>query len=113
MGAIFAAALPVLPGQTERVRNFAAEVGVHRETYDELNRNATLSRHVVFLQTAPDGDLAIHVMEGEDLSRIAREFTGSPYDEWWLDFLRDVHGIDLRSGDAPGGGQLVFDSSAG
>jgi hypothetical protein len=108
MGAIFAATLPILPGQAERVRNFAKELGAVRHEYNELNIKATLSRHLVSLQ----GETAIHVMEGEDLSKIAREFTDSEHDKWWLDFLRDVHGIDLRGGAQPELPELVFDSSA-
>ncbi|HEX2241148.1 MAG TPA: hypothetical protein VHJ82_08435 [Actinomycetota bacterium] len=112
MGAIFAAALPVLPGQSERVRNFGQELQAVRDEYDELNRKATLSRHILFLQPGPP-DMAIHVMEGEDLTKIGREFTDSAHDQWWLDFLRDVHGVDLRGGPAPQPSQLVFDSSSG
>lgn len=37
MGDLFAAALPVLPGQSERVRNFAKELAAVRGEYDELN----------------------------------------------------------------------------
>lgn len=111
MGDLFAAALPILPGQTERVKRFGEEIASVREEYDELNTKATLSRHVVFLQETPMGNFAIHVMEADDLSKIGREFTGSKHDEWWLDFLRDVHGIDLRGGQAPSTPAPVFDSS--
>ena len=59
------------------------------------------------------GDLAIHVMEGDDLTRIGGEFTDSAHDKWWLSFLQDVHGIDLLNmPEPPKPSELVFDSSA-
>lgn len=112
VGDLFAAALPILPGQSDRVRAFGAELQAVRDEYDQLNENATLSRHVVFLQPSPMGDFAIHVMEADDLSRIQRSFTDSEHDKWWLGFLKDVHGIDLLNmPEPPSPPETVFDSS--
>ncbi|MGI8425913.1 MAG: hypothetical protein ACR2FO_03280 [Actinomycetota bacterium] len=114
MGQLFAAALPILPGQSDRVRNFTKECQELRDEYDELNRKATQSRHVIFLQPGPMGDTAIHIMEGNDLSKIQRDFVDSAHDKWWLGFLKDVHGIDLLNmSDPPQPPEMVFDSSAG
>lgn len=96
MGVLIPAVLPVLPGQSDRVRNFEKELAPHREQWERLNREATVTRYNVYLQETPMGDLAIHAMEADDPSRIPRVFTDSSCDAWWLDYLRDVHGIDLR-----------------
>ncbi len=101
MGTVIAAALPILPGQSGRVGGFAEEVARHQDEYERLNREGTFVRHTVSLQESPSGDLAIHVFEVEDPSRIRTAFTDSPYDTWWLDYLRDVHGIDIRSMPSP------------
>lgn len=112
MGNLFAAALPVLPGRSDRVRAFGEELEAIRDEYDQLNTNATMSRHVVFLQSSPMGDLAIHIFEADDLTRIQREFTDSAHDKWWLGFLKDVHGIDLLNmPEPPTPAEMVFDSS--
>lgn len=112
MGDLFAAALPILPGQSDRVRAFGRELEAVRDEYDQLNKNATLSRHVVFIQPSPMGDLAIHVMEGDDLARIQRDFDDSAHDKWWLGFLKDVHGVDLLNmPEPPQPSEMVFDSS--
>jgi hypothetical protein len=111
LGNLIAYAVPVLPGQSDRVRDFGRELSAVRDRYDELNRSATVSRHVVFLQSSPAGDTAIHVMEANDLSRFLRDFDDSAYDRWWLGYMRDVHGVDLRNFDPPPPPEPVFDSS--
>jgi hypothetical protein len=77
---LIAYAVPVLPGQSDRVRDFGRELSAVRDRYDELNRAATVSRHVVFLQSSPAGDVAIHIMEANDPSRFLRDFDDSAYD---------------------------------
>jgi hypothetical protein len=98
MGTLIVAALPVLPGQSDRVRNFGKELEEHREEFERLNREATVTRYLSYLQELPQGDVEIVVFEAEDPTKIRQYFTGdTPYDSWWLDYLRDVHGLDLRS----------------
>ena len=111
MGHVIAYAVPVLPGQSDRVRDFGRELSAVRDRYDELNRAATVSRHVVFLKSSPAGDVAIHIMETNDPSRFLRDFDDSAYDRWWLDYMRDVHGVDLRNFEPPPPPAPVFDSS--
>ena len=42
--------------------------------------------------------MSVNRFEIEDPARFARTFDEtSPFDQWWLDFVRDVDGIDLRS----------------
>jgi hypothetical protein len=97
MGTLIAAALPVLPGKSDRVRNFGKELEEHREEWERLNKEATITRYVSWLQESPQGDIEIVVMEAEDPSRIRPYIAGdTPHDSWWLDYLRDVHGMDLR-----------------
>jgi hypothetical protein len=33
----------------------------------------------------------------EDPTAVRQSFTDSSHDTWWLDYLRDVHGIDIRN----------------
>ena len=97
MGVLIAAALPVLPGQSDRVRNFDRDLEPYREEWERLNREATITRYVTYLQESPQGDVAIVIMEADDPTKIRTTFTDSAYDNWWLDYLRDVHGADLRA----------------
>jgi hypothetical protein len=96
MGILIPAAIPVMPGQTDRVRNFQKELEPHRKEWERLNEEATVTRYGVYLVETPKGDWAIHVMEADDPTKIRNQFTDSACDNWWLDYLRDVHGIDMR-----------------
>ncbi len=98
MGYLGAVALPVVPGHEERVRNFGKEVAEHQEEWERLNREAGGWKHfAMFLQESPMGNLAITTWEMEDPTAVRQSFTDSAHDTWWLDFLRDVHGIDIRN----------------
>lgn len=115
MSYLAAVAFPVLPGQSERVKNFGQEVEPHTEEFERLNREAgDFKRFSVFFQETPMGDLALFVLEFDDPSKMRTSFTDSAYDTWWLDYLRDVHGIDVRSlPEVPGPPPMVFDWQAG
>lgn len=89
-------ALPVLPGQADRVRRFQEEIEPLRADYDELNRQASVTRHEMYPQESQQGDLAITIMEADDLTSPAlwRTMGETPYDLWWRAWNRDVHGFD-------------------
>ncbi|MFN2483537.1 MAG: hypothetical protein ABR509_01185 [Candidatus Limnocylindria bacterium] len=111
--AILMYALPVVPGQEARARNFDREIHEHWDEMLELNRAAGLKHWAVATQEGPQGALQIHMFEADDLSAMAREFTDSAYDRWWLGYLRDVHGLDqtmLASMRPP---PIVFEWKAG
>ncbi len=98
MGYLGAVVLPIIPGQEERVRNFAQEVAQHQEEWERLNREAGgWTQFAVFLQETPMGNFAIQTWEVEDPSSVRQSFGTSPYDSWYQDYLRDVHGVDLRN----------------
>jgi hypothetical protein len=101
MAYITAAALPVLPGQADRCRNFKQELEAHREEWERLNHESTFTGYHVIYQPSPMGDFAIHVFEIEDPSKVRQSFNDTPHDNWWLDWLRDIHGIDIRNMPAP------------
>jgi hypothetical protein len=96
--ALICAVVPVRPGQEERVRSFGEELEQHRSTYEELNRQAGITRHAIWLQQLPAGWVSVNLFEIDDPGRFARRFDeSSTFDRWWLDFGRDAHGIDLRA----------------
>jgi len=94
-GAVF---FPILPGQEDRVRNFGQEVAQHHDEWEGLNREAGgFTSFRVYFQETPMGNFAIQTWEVQDPSRIRSAFTDSEFDAWWLDYLRDVHGVDIRN----------------
>jgi hypothetical protein len=97
--ALICAVVPVRPGQEERVRRFRDEMGDEgRGRYEELNRRAGISRHAIWLQQLPSGWVSVNLFEVDDPSRFPRQFDESdPFDRWWLEFVREVHGLDLQA----------------
>ncbi len=95
-------AFPVLPGKADRVRNFGQELAAHRAEWERLCRECGAFTHFnVTLQEGPMGDLCIYSMVFEDPSKVRMSFTDSPYDSWWLGFIKDVHGFDLAAQSPP------------
>ena len=112
--ASLALAYPILPGKTDDWRRMMAEVnGPRRKEYDASQRRVGV-RSRVFLQRTPQGDLVLVTMDGADPYRSIQEmWTGSdPFSEWFVEKMKDIHGIDLREpppGPLP---ELILDSDS-
>ena len=102
MGILVSYAVPVLPGQEDRVRNFEQELRDNglMEDFEALNDQATVSRIQTNLQEDPAGGpaIAITTMEVEDPTRVGREFGDSAYDKFWTTYLTEVHGFPNLTG---------------
>ena len=104
-------AVPLLPGQTEadRVALASCRDGARKEAYQDARRRAGIIREAVWIQPGPGGDVAVVYLEADDL---AAAFTiwgtsAEPFDRWFRDHIRQVHGIALDDGfPAP---ELVLD----
>ena len=94
-------ALPVLPGKAGRVRNIGKEIAQHQAEWDRLCRETGDFRYYnVTLQEGAGGDLCIYSMVLEDPGKVRMSFGDGEYDRWWLEFVRDVHGLDVSNGAA-------------
>jgi hypothetical protein len=106
---LYASARPIVPGRTERAMRLADELRDHRAAYDALNARYRIRRHVTWVSHLVDGtDLWANVydMEPEDLAEMRRrrwDPDGSAYDRWWLEWCRDVLGLDLLAGNGLAG----------
>ena len=103
--------VPLLPGQTEaeRIALASCRDGARREAYQDARRRAGIIREAVWIQPWPGGDVAVVYLEADDLAA-AFTILGSsaePFDRWFRDHVRQVHGITLDDGfPAP---ELVLD----
>jgi len=95
-------ARPLLTGQTDANRSALAScwVGSRREAYQDARRRAGIVREAVWIQPGPGADLAVVYLEADDL---ATAFTilgtsAEPFDRWFRDHVRHVHGIALADG---------------
>lgn len=104
-------AFPLLPGQTEADRIALASCwsGARKEAYQDARRRAGIIREAVWIQPAPGGDVAVVYLEADDLTAAFTVLATSaePFDRWFRDHVRQVHGIALGEGlTAP---ELVLD----
>lgn len=99
--AIVTYVLPVLPGKSERLLRTAQEIEEHRADYEELNRRASMRRHLEFLQRTPMGDFLIVTYDSDDPAKLNRAFTDSEYDRWWVARLKDIFGVDATGPEPP------------
>ncbi len=75
--ALFAIALPILPGKTDAWRRFADELkGPQRAAFEESRRRLGV-RERTWLQTTPMGDLVVVTLEGDKPAEAFAAFAAS------------------------------------
>ena len=112
--ALMAVAFPIAPGKIDDWRKFIAELNGARRAEFLASRKGMGVRERTFLQPTPMGDLVVVTLEGDDPGTAFGKFVNStdPFTKWFLEQVKDVHGVDLKhaaSGPMP---QQVIDSAA-
>jgi hypothetical protein len=103
--------VPVLPGKEQADLDWMAEMtGPRREEYEAAWKQFGVSRHAVWHQDTPDGTAAVVYLEADDIPAAMQGIATSddPFDQWFRDRVKDVHGIDLAS-DPPPESQQILD----
>jgi hypothetical protein len=90
-------AVRLLPGQAGAVRVALAscQAGARKEAYQDARRRAGIIREAVWIQPAPGGDVAVVYLEADDLATALTILgtSAEPFDRWFRDHARQVHGI--------------------
>jgi hypothetical protein len=98
-------AAPLLPGKTEADRDALASCanGDRRADHQASRERAGITREAVWIQSTPDGDVAVVVVEAPDIEAAmgALATSDEPFDKWFREHVRDVHGMDLAEGFPP------------
>jgi hypothetical protein len=93
-------AVRLLPGQAEAVRSALAscQAGARKEAYQDARRRAGIVREAVWIQPTPGGDVAVVYLEADDLATALTILgtSAEPFDRWFRDHVRQVHGIALE-----------------
>jgi hypothetical protein len=95
---------PILPGKEETDRKGFDEVlGPRREEYDASRRRAGITREMVWHQATPDGTVAVVYLEADDIPTSMQSMATSddPFDEWFRELVKEVHGIDMSESGPP------------
>ena len=102
---------PLLPGksETDRAAMISCWRGDRREAYEQSRRRLGITREAVFIQPTPAGDVAVVYMESDDVEAALKGMATSedPFDTWFRDHVRDVHGINIEDGFPPP--ELIMD----
>jgi hypothetical protein len=98
-------AAPLLPGKTEADREALAScaTGDRRADHQASRERAGITHEAVWIQSTPEGDVAVVVLEANDIEAAmgALATSDEPFDTWFREHIRDVHGIDLAESAPP------------
>src|SRR6266699_2848219 len=106
-------ALPLLPGQTDGFKEFAAALeGDRKAEYEaSLQRFGGLKERAYFGQ-GPDSDTVVYIIKGKPtiVSDVLKGFGASsdPFDQWFTQHMRDLHGLDLSGPEPLPDAKLVY-----
>lgn len=96
---------PLLPGKTETDRAAMTSCwrGERKEGYQASRRRLGITREAVFIQSTPAGDVAVVYWEAEDIEAAFKGIATSqdPFDRWFRDHVREVHGLNVEEGFPP------------
>ena len=110
--ALLAMAIPIVPGKVQQWWDFTNQLNGPRHGDYEASRRRMGVHERVFLQSSPQGDLAVVTFEGDDPEGALRRFVSSDDDftRWFVDQVQQIHGLDLRQVVQAQAPQLVVDS---
>jgi hypothetical protein len=98
-------AAPILPGKTQSDRDAIASCahGDRQAEYQASRGRAGIQREAVWIQSTRDGDVAVILIEAPDIQAAMRTLATSqdPFDRWFRENVKDVHGMDLAEGFPP------------
>ena len=84
--------------------------GERKAAHQSSRERHGITRESVRIQQTPGGDMAVVYLEADD-PQAAFAGIGSyqePFDSWFRDLIRAVHGIDLAQGFPPPGQMLDY-----
>jgi hypothetical protein len=92
-------AAPLLPGKTDQDREAlrSCDSGDRQGDHRASRGRAGITRESVWIQGTPDGDVAVVVIEADDIGHAMGTMATSedPFDVWFRGHIMDVHGMDI------------------
>jgi len=89
---------PIVAGKVEAWRRFCQELsGSRRQMYEVSRQRLGITRERVALIETPFGSEAVTTLEAPNVDLILGQIISSklPFDRWYRDQVRALHGIDL------------------
>ena len=98
-------AAPIAPGKTQIDRENIASCasGERQAEYRASRERAGIRREAVWIQSTPGGDVGVILIEAPDIQAAMGTLATSddPFDSWFRENVKEVHGMDLTEGFAP------------
>ena len=97
-------AAPFLPGKTDADREVMASFSGDRQAdFEASRRRAGITRESVWIQSTPNGDVAVVLIEADDIAAAMGGLATSdePFDVWFRDHIMDMHGMDISQPSEP------------
>src|SRR5262245_36023003 len=95
-------AIPLLPGTTDADRDeiLACWQGDRGAEHRSSRARHGVTREATWIQSTPDGDVAIVLLESDNLAASLGGIATSdePFDKWFRAHVQQVHGVDLANG---------------
>jgi hypothetical protein len=95
-------AVPLLPGTTatDREQMHSCWHGERAAEHAASRRRHGITREAVWIQSSPENDVAIVLIESPDIAAamLGLATSQAPFDAWFRDHLLAVHGLDLADG---------------
>jgi hypothetical protein len=105
MSQAIAFAAPLLPGKTQEDRDALASCGSGERSADHAasRKRAGITREAVWIQSTPGGDVAVVLIEADDIGAAmgALGTSDDPFDQWFRGHVMNVHGMDLSQPSEP------------
>ena len=105
MSQAIAFAAPFLPGKADVDREVLESCwhGERRADHEASRRRAGITRESVWIQSTPDGDVGVVLIEADDIPAAMGALATSeePFDVWFRDHIKEVHGMDLTEESPP------------
>ena len=98
-GQLYVAALPLLSHKTARLHEWAFELnGIHATEFEESLRRLGCGL-TLFVQHAPDVDLVISVVEGDEPEGALGQLAMSqhPFDRWYIQQIAELTGVNFSA----------------
>ncbi len=106
---------PLLPGKTETDRSAMISCwrGERKGAYEHSRRQLGITREAIFLQSTPNGDVAVVYWEATDVGAALKGLATSeePFERWFRGHVREVHGVNVEDGFPPPEQVLDFRAS--
>jgi len=98
-------AAPLLPGKTDADREalHSCASGERKADHAASRERHGITKEAVWLQQTPGGDFAVVYLEADDLEAAFGGLASSqePFDQWFREHVKNVHGMDLAEGFPP------------